>query len=441
MPTSPTHTAQTPAPPSPAPAAAGPLDARQRFLAFWRDQATGRPPAGGAWQSLVLSKYRGGEPNLRQLIVKPVQLRGEPHLSFVWRHATRDVTKNLPPDEGASAVEKLLAHDFQHAHLRTEDETHQLSISKKGKSHWARRAGAGHDDDGTGGSAGDGDPIDAHDRAKRRYLELDRPWLTALGVTDDQRRLVPAMSRKWKQINKFVEVFSHAFDNSPLAGRGRLEVVDFGAGKGYLTFALHDFLRNQRGLDARVTGVELRGDLVRLCNEAIERCALQGLAFSEGDVRSRPPQAVDVMIALHACDIATDYAIHTGIRAGAAVIMCSPCCHKQVRPQLLSPHPLRPILQHGIHLGQEAEMLTDGLRALLLEASGYATQVFEFVSLEHTSKNKMILAVKRASPPSPAQTEEVWRQVAEIKAFYGIREQCLETLLKEQAPVGAISSA
>ena len=140
----------------------------------------------------------------------------------------------------------------------------------------------------------------------------------------------------------------------------------------------------------------------------------------------RAPQAVDVVIALHACDTATDLAIHHGIRAGAAIILCSPCCHKQVRPQLLSPHPLRPILQHGIHLGQEAEMLTDGLRALLLESRGYQTQVFEFISLEHTNKNKMILAVKRATP-GPA--DEVLAQIDEIKRFYGIREQCLETLL------------
>ena len=100
--------------------------------------------------------------------------------------------------------------------------------------------------------------------------------------------------------------------------------------------------------------------------------------------------------------------------------MCSPCCHKQMRPQLLSPHPLRPILQHGVHLGQEAEMLTDGLRALLLEACGYDTQVFEFVSLEHTNKNKMILAVKRARP---GRRDEVLAQMREIKAFYGIQRR------------------
>ena len=133
------------------------------------------------------------------------------------------------------------------------------------------------------------------------------------------------------------------------------------------------------------------------------------------------------MIALHACDTATDHAIHQGLRAGAAIIMCSPCCHKELRPQLLSPHPLRPILKHGVHLGQQAEMLTDGLRALLLDACGYETQVFEFIALEHTNKNKMILAVKRERPARDA--EDAWQQVRDIKAFYGIRDQCLETLL------------
>jgi hypothetical protein len=124
------------------------------------------------------------------------------------------------------------------------------------------------------------------------------------------------------------------------------------------------------------------------------------------------------------------------LRAGASIIMCSPCCHKELRPQLLSPHPLRPILKHGVHLGQQAEMLTDSLRALLLDACGYDTQVFEFVSLEHTNKNKMILAVKRAAATPAA---EAWQQVDTLKAFYGIRDQCLETLLR--ADRGALAPA
>lgn len=396
--------------------------AKQQFIALWQQVGQLR------WQNLTLSKYRGELLDLRQLLVRPVVLRGELQLSFVWRHSTRDITKNLTLTAGTAQVLQLLEHDFQHAHLHTSDAVYQLSISKKGRSHLVSRAVV-PDEMLTASSKGD---ATSHDRAKNRYVNLASPWLTALGVTDAQRQLIPSMSRKWKQINKFVEVFSHAFDSSALLHQQTVKVVDFGAGKGYLTFALHDHLRTQRGLQADVTGVELRIDLVRLCNAAIKSCRLEGLNFSEGDVRTAPLPAVDVMIALHACDVATDYAIHSGIRAGAAIIMCSPCCHKQIRPQLLSPHPLRPILQHGIHLGQEAEMLTDGLRALLLEASGYATQVFEFIALEHTSKNKMILAVKR---DHPADSAEVWRQIEEIKTFYGIKEQCLETLLKQDVVV------
>jgi hypothetical protein len=189
-------------------------------------------------------------------------------------------------------------------------------------------------------------------------------------------------------------------------------------------------LQNTLRRPAQVTGVELREDLVRLCNRAVQRLGLDGLAFEQGNVRTHAAGPIDVMIALHACDTATDHAIHRGIRSGASVIMCSPCCHKQLRPQMHSPRLLQPMLQHGIHLGQEAEMVTDSLRALLLEAQGYETQVFEFVSLEHTSKNKMILAVRRSAP---APRDELLRQIHDIKAFYGIREHCLETLLNEQA--------
>jgi SAM-dependent methyltransferase len=243
--------------------------------------------------------------------------------------------------------------------------------------------------------------------------------------------LVPAMSRKWKQINKFIEMFSAAVKAAGLDASSEVHVADFGSGKGYLTFAVHDWLVAQ-GKQAHVTGVELREDMVKLCAAAAARHGLNGLTFDQGDVRSYQPARLDVMIALHACDIATDYAIHLGLRAGAKVIMCSPCCHKQIRPQMQLPPLLRPMLQHGIHLGQEAEMVTDSLRALLLEAQGYETQVFEFIALEHTSKNKMILAVKKTGAAAAAQAArrpELLAQIAEIKRFYGLREHCLETLL------------
>jgi len=385
---------------------------------------------------LVLAHHRGGDealgPDVQRITVRAVELKGQPHLSFLLRYPTKDVTKNLPLPEGLALVERWLqAVVFRNAHLHTPTQEIQLAFSKKGKA--SVRVGT-PSNEGAGHAPAEVPSTQGHNRDKHRLLALSRPFLRELGITDAQGQLIPAMSRKWKQINKFIEVFSHALVRSPLAEAKALHVVDFGSGKGYLTFAIHDWLRHTQGVDAQVTGVELRDELVQLCQGVIDRLDLQGMNYEQGDVRDYHPAALNVMIALHACDIATDYAIHLGIRAGAEIILCSPCCHKQIRPQLLSPHPLRPILQHGIHLGQEAEMLTDGLRALLLDAAGYDTQVFEFISLEHTNKNKMILAVKRAAPQSNAV---VLQQIAEIKAFYGIQDQCLETLLRADGTLPA----
>ncbi|MBA4109446.1 MAG: methyltransferase [Leptothrix sp. (in: Bacteria)] len=369
---------------------------------------------------LVLGNYVGPVTDLVRVQVRPITIKGQACLSFVHRHQTKDIIKNLPVDEGFAALQGMVGQEFRNAHLLTPTEEIQLAISKKGKA--TLRFGKADHPEPTS---------QEHNRQKERLLALERPFLTALGVTDAKHALIPAMSRKWKQINKFIEVFSRALASSQLAQAQNIHVVDFGSGKGYLTFAIHDYLQNSLGLEAQVTGVDLKQDMVELGNTAASRLGLQGLRFDHGDVRNYQAGTVNVMIALHACDIATDYAIHMGIRTGADVIMCSPCCHKQIRPQLLSPHPLRPILQHGVHLGQEAEMLTDGLRALLLEACGYETQVFEFISLEHTNKNKMILATKRASS-DPDKAAETLVQIQDIKNFYQIQDHCLEGLLKAE---------
>lgn len=365
---------------------------------------------------LLLSKYRGSEKDLQRLLIRPIILRNEVALSFVYSYKTRDITKNLSPDKGLAAISTLLPQTFKSAHLLTDTEETQLTVSKKGKTHihtskLARQSSNSEQQ---------------HNREKTRYIDINRPFLTALGVTDQQQQLIPAMSRKWKQINKFIEIFSQALANSSLANDEAIRVVDFGSGKGYLTFALHDYLRHSLHNKSLVTGVELRESLASLCNSTAATLEDGGLEFVCGNIETHAPSNIDVMIALHACDTATDYAIHYGIRAQAAIIMCSPCCHKQLRPQIKSPDPLKPMLKYGVHLGQQAEMLTDSLRALLLEANGYRTKVFEFVSLEHTNKNKMILAVKQENP---GDKQAVLEQITAIKLFYGIDEHCLETLL------------
>jgi hypothetical protein len=418
-------------------AGAAPSDARERFLRLLRTALAER-----RFQRLLLNRHEGEDASIERLTVRDIELRGERALSFLWRHKTKDVTKNHPLDEGLALIDGLLGRDFQQAHLDTLGEEVQLRFSRKGKPllQVGKKAGAGAPSatDGSGADTGAGGVDSAatsggHDRAKPRELSSDRPFWRDLGVTHElkgQPALVPAMARKWKQINKFIEIFGAAVRKAGLDEPGTpVRLADFGSGKGYLTFAMHDWLRAQ-GLAPRVQGVELKQDMVALGNAAAARHGLEGLSFEHGDVRERGDQPLDVMVALHACDIATDYAMHFGLRSGARIIMCAPCCHKEIRPQMATPAALRPLLQHGIHLGQEAEMVTDSLRALLLELMGYDTQVIEFIALEHTSKNKMVLAVKRPQDPTPARRAELLAQLDEIKRFYGLRSQALETLLR-----------
>ena len=366
---------------------------------------------------LILGKYRGTETDLRAVEIKLVTIKGQDSMSFAYSYKTKDITKNFPVRGGIETVRGLLGQDFKSAHLFSLSKDVQLEFSKRDRCILNCSKPTCSDV-----------PVKNHNREKERMIHQGSAFLTALGITDESHKVLPSMARKWKQINVFLEILQRALLSSQLARNKNISVVDFGSGKGYLTFAVYDFLRTSQKMDAKVTGVELREELVRLCSDAASRLGMDGLQFCQGDLKSYNPGKLQVMIALHACDTATDLAIHMGIRCGAEIIMCAPCCHKEVRPQISVPPALKGILRFGVHLGQEADMVTDSLRALLLEASGYEAQVFEFISLEHTGKNKMILAVRRNG--APEKKEEALSQIKSIKDFYGISKITLETLLK-----------
>lgn len=385
-------------------------DYRGRFLNLLRNSLE-----QNTFVKLVLGKYRGPESKLRRILVRKLTVQGQARLSLIYSYKTKEVTKNAPVANGIEMIGELLGDPFKSAHLFSLTEDVQMEFSRKGKCTWSCSAASCSDV-----------PSEMHDRDKDRLLDSGKPFLTALGITNAKHCVVPSMSRKWKQINKFLEIFRHAFVSSGISNAKDVYVVDFGAGKGYLTFAIHDFLRNSLDVRAYVTGIELREDLVSFCNGVVRTLAIDGLCFHQGDVSSYVPETIQIMIALHACDTATDQAIHMGIRSGAEIIMCAPCCHKQIRQQICSPEIIEPMLQYGVHLGQEAEMVTDSIRALLLEVHGYTTQIIEFVSLEHTSKNKMLLAVKHATN---VDREGLLAKIDKIKDFYSIKEHCLETLL------------
>ena len=367
---------------------------------------------------LILSQYKGELEQLEKMTFRVISLNEQKVLSCVYRYKTQDVTKNYPLNEALTQVTELLACCKQ-ANLFTDQE--ELQLKKNKKKAMLTRSKAKPASTKTKAEQG-------HDRVKQRYVDQDSVFLQHLGITDQQGQIIPSMARKWKQINKFVEIFSGALAQIQPQEQG-LRIVDFGSGKGYLTCALYDYMQ-KHGQTPYVTGVELNPKMVEFCQNVAQQSGFNQLDFFQGDVRTDEPERLDVMIALHACDVATDFAIHSGIRLNAQIIMCAPCCHKELRPQLQSPKVLSPMLQFGIHAGQQAEMLTDTIRALLLKAYGYETKVFEFVALEHTSKNKMILATKRKDYEQPDQA--VLAQIQALKEMYGIQKHSLELLLNDQ---------
>jgi hypothetical protein len=257
-----------------------------------------------------------------------------------------------------------------------------------------------------------------NDRVKKRLIDTDEPWLRALGVTGSHGKPVAPMADKFRQIEKFAEILEHLIGETELQRDGRLLVFDMGCGKGYLTFAASELL----GERAEVVGVESRRELVDFCNKtAIELGFSTRLSFRTGSISDTVVDGANILIALHACDTATDDALAKAVKAGTALVMAAPCCQKEVRPQVVPPPVLAASLRHGIFEERHAEFATDALRALLLEWAGYRTRVIEFISTEHTAKNLMITAVK-ARAPGDAKAAD---RVRELAAFYGIRRQSL----------------
>lgn len=371
-----------------------------------------------SFDRVVLSQYKGTVEHLEKMTLRVISLQNVETLSCLYRYSTQDVTKNYPLSKAQTVLEELLV-DCKQANLFTHDQELQLKKNKKKAMLTVSKNKQ---------AVQQKQSIQGHDRTKHRYVDQDSPFLQYLGITDAKAQIIPSMAKKWKQINKFIEIFSGALEQINTTDQA-LHVVDFGSGKGYLTCALYDYMQ-KHGQIPTVTGVELNPKMVEFCQDVAQKSNFNQLDFFQGDVRTYQPDQLDVMIALHACDVATDFAIHTGIRLNAQVIMCAPCCHKELRPQLVAPQVLQPMLQFGIHAGQQAEMLTDTIRALLLKAYGYETKVFEFVALEHTSKNKMILATKRQNLQQPDQS--ILQQIKALKNMYGIQKHSLELLLNNQ---------
>ena len=364
---------------------------------------------------LTLGNYKGADKHLQKIQVRPIKTKKGPRLYFLYRSDTRDTAKNFSLDEAIKIVNELLGTEFFGAHLFSTENDLQLDIGKRGSRLNVARP------------TFKSPPPVSHDREKRRWVEQNAFYLKALGITNDEGKVRDRAQDKWRQINKFVEILAGIVDKSPLADASTLRIVDMGSGKGYLTFAAYDYFRNVRGTDVDTTGVELRDDLVEKCNEIAAASEFSGLEFVRAGIATFELGMTDILIALHACDTATDDALFKGIRSGASVIIAAPCCHQELRPQIKSPEMLKDVLKHGLMMERTAEFVTDALRSLLLERSGYSTKVIDFVPVEHTPKNLMLVGTRNQSLERAA---EIDHEIAQIKELYSIKQQRLDSLLE-----------
>lgn len=377
-------------------------------------QALSDSLADGTFVKLTLSKAGGQDKDFTNVYARRIELKGEDMLSFTLRYTTKDVTKNHAIPEGIGIIGLWLGVDFLNADLFTTQADISLQYNRKRKARLFRRK-ASHQ----------ATPPKQHDKQKQYFIEAKgNAYLHAMGITSANGKVKADGQRKFRQINKYIEIV-----DSLLQQHGHFpkqpHIVDMGAGKGYLTFALYDHLVNNRSLQPTITGIELRESLVTFGNELAPKAGFTGLKFVAQDIFEYQPERIDMLIALHACDIATDIAIAKGVKAGAEIIIVAPCCHKQVRKAMQPTDAMQPILRHGILQERQAELVTDGIRALIMEDYGYETKVFEFVSTEHTPKNLMIVGIKGKRNVQAAA------EIARIKADFGVANHYLEDLLQQ----------
>ena len=359
----------------------------------------------------VVSGPRGKDGVLK-IKVRPVEKRGGLYFQFESFTKTQAFHENLERDE---ALRKLIgcAEGFRQIQIETVKEECTVLVSKKGKvtvKRKLRKEAAARADL-------------SHNRKKRYILEegVFVPFLRDLGVMTEDGKIVKARMDKFRQINRFLEFIE---DILPRLDRGReLTILDFGCGKSYLTFAMYYYLHELRGYDIRIIGLDLKEDVIRRCGKLAEEYGYEKLRFLHGDIADyEGVDRVDMVVTLHACDTATDFALAKAVGWNAEVILSVPCCQHELNAQITgkmeepgqAQEYLAPVLDYGLLRERFAALLTDGLRAKYLEDSGYEVQVLEFIDMEHTPKNILIRAVK-----NKGRNKKASEDIKKCNAFMG----------------------
>ena len=335
----------------------------------------------------TLTKLVLAEPVARighsRVTVRPLTLRGKAFFQLEYQQGQKVAHRNVARGALLETFEQELDGLFRSVTLCTETETRQYVRKTNGAYKCTAKSGAAR-----------AAVTASHNRKKEYILQEGEniPALVDLGVFTPDFKIVKAKYDKYKQINRFIELVDDAFR---AYGRDEITILDFGCGKSYLTFAMYYYFRELKKLDVNIIGLDLKEDVIAICNGLAEKYGYEKLHFYQGDIASYTGRdEVDMVVTLYACDTATDYALEKAVKWNAKVILSVPCCQHELNRQIANKE-LYPIMDYGILKERMAALLTDGIRAKLLENAGYETQILEFIDMEHTPKNLLIRAVKR----------------------------------------------
>lgn len=346
-------------------------------------------------QQIILSNSRHPE-QIQKVKIRPVLIREELLFQETAYRGTQVFHENFTAEQLTDRICTALQEQFRQGEFTAKTLQATALVSKKGRlTLKVKNSGKVPQTEGTAASEQEERQALAHNRAKHYVLEEGKPvdFLVGLGVQTPDGRITKARFDKFRQINRYLEFIEDVIDELPKDRT--IRIIDFGCGKSYLTFAMYYYLHELQHRDIQVTGLDLKTDVIRHCNELAEKLGYDRLKFERGDISTyEGTDVADMVVTLHACDLATDYALDKAVKWGASVILAVPCCQHELNRQMQCDS-LKPVLKYGIIKERMAALLTDALRADLLEQQGYETQILEFIDMEHTPKNLLIRAVKK----------------------------------------------
>jgi len=360
---------------------------------------------GGKLIKAVFGGKRRKSTEYKRVTLRPVTIKGEYMYQAEYTYEKKVTHENIPYFEGIDFAVTLICNDFKQVNILTEDEDIQILASKPEKPKITRQP-----------AKRDAATLQ-HDNRKNYAIPDGTPcdFLIRLGVMSENGKVFQKHYAKFRQINRFLEIADDCFRYLP--EKGHLRIIDFGCGKSYLTFALYHYLKIIRDRDVEIIGLDLKEDVIHFCSSAADELGYEHLRFLHGDIADYESDGADMVVTLHACDTATDFALINAVKWRSKVILSVPCCQHELFSQIYEPVN-DAILKYGIIKDKFTELLTDGLRGLKLEAAGYSVNMIEFTSLEHTSKNIMIKAVLPKKENTAAMTKASSQYEALKEAYH-----------------------